>query len=303
MNYAMLCTIGAAIAIHCAAQAQPGGGCPAGTRLVRETSTAWHCMPMTPPRLSPGFFVTEEEVKFAREQIADYNLKKRKYQDQIVALDRVRGGLEIAAKDLNTVRRGIVLDNMVYALDVIKAGANGLLQGPARSAVNMQINLMKAEVNTIAATEADHLSERQVEKAAAVAFNLKNVVIDLSGTMAPPVADAFKRTTDTIPYMVRISERFSKPNPDKSTWELAAATTDDVLAGVGQFVDELKATRSTVHILGGEMAMWHIRQSKGSIDDAFVKSQTAKRYYLQKIAEVEQAQDFYRERIGRAQVN
>ena len=109
-------------------------------------------------------------------------------------------------------------------------------------------------------------------------------------------------SSDTLPKLLRIAERFSQPNPDKSTWELTAATLDDVAAGVGEFVGVLKANRSTVHMIGGEVAMWHIEQSKSSIDDAFVKSQTAKRYYLQKIAENDQAQEFYRERIGRAGV-
>ena len=290
------------LALPWTAQAQPGGGCPPGTRLVRETSTAWHCLTIALPRVSPGFFVTEEEVQFAREQIAALNLKKRRYQDQLVVLDRTRGGLELAARDLNAIRHEIVLDNMVHAMNVIGWAAGDLLSGPARQAVLTQLSVMKGEVNAIAAAEAQPGSDRRYEKAIDASFNFKNVIVDLSGAMPPPLADAFKRCSDTLPKMLRISERFSQPNPDKSTWELTAATLDDVAAGVGEFVGVLKANRSTVHMIGGEVAMWHIEQSKSSIDDAFVQSQTAKRYYLQKIAENDQAQEFYRERIRRAGV-
>lgn len=292
----------AAIALCAAAQAQPTGGCPAGTRLVRETATAWHCLPIALPRLSPGFFVTEAEVAFAREQIAQLAVKKRRYQDQLAALDRTQGGLQLAARDLNDVRHGIVMDNMGHALNVISWSAGGLLQGPVRETVLTELHVLKGFVNTAASAHSQPGSDQRYEKAIDAAFNFKNVVVNLSGVMAPATAEAFRRSSDTLPKMLRISQRFAQPNPDKSTWELAASTTDDVAAAVGEFVGILKATRSTVHIVGGEVAMWHIERSKGSIDQAFVQSQTAKRYYLQKIAENEQAQEFYRERIRRAQV-
>jgi len=290
------------LALPTVLHAQAPGGCPAGTRLVRETSTAWYCLSVSPPKVSPGFFVTEEEVRFAREQIAELNLKKRRYENQLAALDRMRGGLELAARDLNAVRHEIVLDNMGHALNVFGWAAGDLLEGPARQAILTQVSVLKGEINTIAAAESQPGSARRYEKAIDASFNLKNVVIDLAGTMTPEVANALKRSSDTLPKMIRISERFSKSNPDKSTWELTAATIDDVAAGVGEFVGVLKASRSTIHIIGGEVAMWHIEQSKGAIDDAFVKSQTAKRFYLQKIAENEQVQEIYRDRIRRTKV-
>lgn len=299
MKPAAFCAAALALVLPLAVQAQPGDGCPPGTRLVRETSTAWHCLTLALPRVSPGFFVTAEEVQFAREQIAALNLRKRRYENQLVALDRMRGGLELAARDLNAIRHEIVLDNMGHALNVISWAAGDLLQGPAKQAVLTQLGILKGEVNTIASAEAQPGSDRRYQKAIDASFNFKNVIIDLSGAMSPPVAAAFKSSSDTLPKMLRISERFSQPNPDKSTWELTAATLDDIAAGVGEFVGVLKANRSTIHIIGGEVAMWHIEQSKSSIDDAFVKSQTAKRYYLQKIAENEQAQEIYRDRIRR----
>jgi hypothetical protein len=306
MKRAALCAsalaLAAQLATQPAAHAQPAGGCTAGTRLVRETSKAWHCLPITLPRVSPGFFVTPEEVQFARAQIAALNLQKRRYENQMAALERIRGGLELAARDLNGVRREIVLDNMGHALNVIGWAAGDLLQGPAKQAVLTQLGVLKGEVSAIAAAEAPPGSERRYQKAIDASFSFKNVVVDLAGTMSPAVADAFKRSSDTLPHMVRISERFSRPNPDKSTWQLTAATLDDVAAGIGVFVGVLKANRSTTHIIGGEVALWHIERSKASLDDAFVGSQTAKRYYLQKIAENEQAQETYRERIRRAAV-
>jgi hypothetical protein len=285
-----------------AAPAQPAGGCPAGTRLVRETAKAWHCMPITLPRISPGFFVTEAEVKFAREQVAALQLKKRRYQDQLAALDRMRGGLEVAARDLNDVRHDIVMDNVNHTLNIIAWSVEALVPGPAGQALRAELDVLKGLANTAASAHSQPGSERRYEKAIDAAFNFKNAVLRQSGSMAPPAADALRRTTDTIPKMLRISERFAQPNPDKSNWELLAATTDDVAAAAGEFWSTLKATRSTVHIIGGEVALWHIEQSKGAIDQAFVQSQTAKRYYLQKIAENEQAQEFYRERIRRAEV-
>jgi hypothetical protein len=277
-------------------------GCPPGTRLVRETSAAWHCLPLTLPTISPGFFVTDEEVTFARAQLAELALRKRRYQDQLAALNRIRGGLELAARDLDTIRHDLVMDNMSHALNVISWSAGDVLREPARQAMLTEIGVLKGYVNAAAAAQSAPDSDRRHEKAIDAAFNFKNVVLSLSGAMTPAQADAFKRASDTLPKLLKISQRFSRPNPDKSTWELAAATTDDTVAAVGEFVGVLKAARSTVHIVGGEVALWHMERSRSSLDDAFVGSQTARRFYLQKIAENEQVQDFYRERVRRAGV-
>jgi hypothetical protein len=287
-----------------AAPAQPQSNpcTQAGTRLVRETNQAWHCLPVSLPRISPGFFVSDTEVGFARAQLGELALKKKRYQDQLAALKRMRGGLELAARDLDAVRHEIVMDNMSHALNVIAWSAGDLLREPARQALLTEITVLKGYVNAAAAAHSAPDSERRYEKAIDAAFNFKNVVLNLSSAMAPAQAEAFKRASDTLPKMLKVSQRFAQPNPDKSTWELAAATADDTVAAVGEFVGVLKAARSTVHMLGGEVAMWHIERSKASLDEAFAGSQTAKRYYLQKIAENDEMQAFYRERIRRADI-
>lgn len=289
-----------------AAAAQQAGGAQAdrcrerGMRLVRETDKAWHCLPVTLPRISPGFFVSDAEVGFARSQLNELNLRKRRYQDQLTALQRVRGGLEIAARDLDTVRHEIVMDNMSHALNVIAWAAGDLAQGPARQAIQAELDVLKGYVNTAAAAHAGPDSDRRHEKAIDAAFNFKNVVLNLSGAMPPEQAKAFRSASDTLPKLLKISQRFAQPNPERTDWQQAAATLDDLAAAAGEFSRLFKATRSTVHILGGEAAMWHIERSKASLDAAFAGSQTARLYYLQKIADNEEMQEFYRDRIRRA---
>lgn len=291
----------ALLAVHAGA-ALAQGGCPAGTQLVRETETAWHCITVALPTIGPGFFVSEAEVQFAREQIAALNIKKRRYEGQLVALSRVRDGLEVAARDLNAVRREIVFDNMSHALNVIAWAAGDTLSGALKAAVQQQINVLKAEVNTLAATDAQPLSDRQFQKSIDALFNLKNLILDNASSMPPEQLQAFKRASDTLPKLLRISERFSQPNPGADTVKQVADTLDDLASATAEFIPILKATRSTVHMVGGEIALWHIERSKAQIDDAFVSSQTAKRYYLQRIAENNEAQATWRERIQRAGV-
>lgn len=283
---------------------QPGPGanpCTArGMRLVRESDKAWHCLPVTLPRISPGFFVSDAEVAFARAQLQELHLKKRRYQDQLAALQHVRGGLELAARDLNTVRHEIVMDNMGHALNVISWAAGDVLREPARQALLTELTVLKGYVNAAASAHAAPDSDRRHEKAIDAAFNFKNVALDLARALPPEQARAFRSASDTLPKLLRISQRFAQPNPDKTDWQQAAATLDDLAACVGEFWGVFKATRSTVHILGGEAAMWHIERSRASLDAALAGAQTARRYYLQKIADNEQMQEFYRERIHRA---
>lgn len=295
-----------AAALLLALQLQPAAAqdpCAArGMRLVRETATAWHCVQVELPVISPGFFVSDEEVRFARAQLAELALKKKRYQDQLAALGRIRGGLDTAASDLDTIRHDIVMDNMAQTLNVIAWAAGDVLQEPQRSAILTQVNIMKGYVNTAAAAHADPDSARRFDKATEAAFNFKNVAIDIAATMPPEQAAAFKQASDTLPKMVRMSQRFVDTPDAKKDWPYIAAQLDDGAAIVGDFVGIIKATRATVHIVGGEVVLWNIERSKASVDAAYSGNQTARLYYLQKIGENEELQDFYRERIHRGEV-
>jgi hypothetical protein len=273
-----------------------------GMRLVRETDKAWHCVKVELPVVSPGFFVSDEEVRFARAQLAELALKNKRYQDQLTALGRVRGGLDIAASDLGAIRHEIVMDNMAYTLNVISWAAGDVLREPQRSAILTQLSIIKGYVNTAAAAHADPDSARRFDKATEAAFNFKNAAIDLARVLPPDQADAFKRASDTLPKMVRISQRLVDTPLDQQTWPQIAASLDDGAAMVGDFWGVLKAARSTVHIIGGEVVLWSIERSKASVDAAYSGNRTARLYYLQKIGENEQLQDFYRERIRRSDV-
>jgi hypothetical protein len=290
------------LALHALPAAAEDECAAQGMRLVRETATAWHCVKIQLPVISPGFFVSEDEVAFARSQLAELALKKKRYQDQLAALGRTQGGLEMAASDLNTIRHEVVMDNMAQTLNVVSWAAGDVIQEPQRSAVLTQINVMKAYVNAAASAHASPDSARRFDKAVDAAANFKNIAVDLLATLPPEQAAAFKRASDTLPKMVRISQRYVDTPDAKKDWTYIAAQLDDGAAIVGDFVGVLKATRSTVHIVGGEVVLWNIERSKASLDDAFVRNQTARRYYLQKIGENEELQEFYRERIRRAQV-
>lgn len=273
-----------------------------GMRLVRETDTAWHCVKVELPVISPGFFVTEEEVRFARTQLAELALKKRRYQDQLTALGRTRGGLDTAASDLNSIRHEVVMDNIAQTLNVISWAAGDVLKEPQRSAMLTQINVMKAYANTAASVQSNPESARRFDKAVDASVNFKNIAIDLMANMPPDQAKAFKSASDTLPKLVRMSQRYVDTPDAKKDWPYIAAQLDDGAAIAGDFVGILKATRATVHIVGGEVVLWNIERSKASLDAAYSRNQTARLYYLQKIGDNEQLQDFYHERIQRAQV-
>lgn len=290
------------LALHFSSAAAQDPCAAQGMRLVRETATAWHCVKIELPVISPGFFVTDEEVRFARAQLAELALKKRRYQDQLDALGRIRGGLDMAASELNAIRHEVVMDNITYTLNVISWAAGDLVQEPQRSAVLTQINVMKAYANTAASAHASPDSARRFDKAVEAAANFKNIAIDLLANMPPEQALAFKQASDTLPKMVRMSQRYVDTPDAKKDWSYIAAQLDDGAAIAGDFVGVLKAARSTVHMVGGEVVLWNIERSKTSLDAAYSGNQTARWYYLQKIGENEQLQDFYRERIQRSQV-
>lgn len=280
--------------------------CPRGTVLVWETPTAWHCLKIEGrlPAVDPAFFAMPGEATFLRNQISALRLKRKLIQDQLAGLERTRQSLNRATNEIDQIRYELIADSSIHALNIIDVAIRTLTDTghlPAPSAAQMAslINVAKAGLNGLAAATAGKDPQRQLEKAIDALFNLKNLINVSPNILSPEEVTALKRVTDTLPKLLKVSQRVVDPKPDASALKDFAANLDDLFDAAGQLFLPLKAARSSVQILEGEVAFWHLDIARGQIAEAFVRSQTAKRYYQDRLAKVDDLMDFYKERVKR----
>jgi len=278
--------------------------CPPGRVLIKETDTAYHCQKIEAelPTVDPSFFAMPGEAQFIREQLNALALRRKLYQDQLTALDRMRGNLNLAANEIDQIRHELIADSSIHTLNVIDVAvkilvANGNIPAALAAQIGTLINVSKAGLNGLAAATSATDSQRQIEKSIDALFNLKNLINVSANTMSPEELQALKRTTDTIPKLLKISERYANNKSDQNTLKELAANLDDLFDAAGQLFIPLKVARSTIHILEGEVAFWHLKNDRGQIEEAFVQSQTAKRYYHDRIAKNDELTSFYKERL------
>jgi hypothetical protein len=257
------------------------------------------------PSIDPGDFVTEHERQFVKAQISALKVKKKSFEDQLRGIERIRAEQTLYAKDMDQLRQQLILDNAVHAFNVIEAGlsalaANGKLTAEQEAQIKRLLTTTKGATQALSAETAGQDQTRQLNKAADAAFTLKNLADVSEKIMSAEQSKAFRNAIDTLPKLLRISEQMAKSRPAEDTLKMYIESLDDALDAAGNFFYPLKAARSTAHILDGEVAMWMIRQDRGAIEDAFVRSSTAKRYYLNRIAEVDERLAFYEERQRRS---
>jgi hypothetical protein len=275
--------------------------------LVRETSTAYHCLPFGNrlPVVDPLFFVTDGERATLRVQVTALTVKKRRLQDRLRALDRLRDKNEQVANELDQIAHDLILDGSVHALNVIDAavfilGANGAIDPPALNSIKLSITTAKAGLNSVAAVTSGSDERRGLDRAIDALFNAKDLVPIPGGVMSAEQAAAFKRVLNIIPKLVRISDRFVNAPPGAMPWTEIASALDDLFDASGQLFAPIKLARSTVQAIGGEVALWQLRGDRDAVSTALVGGQSARRYYQTRIGEIDDLMTFYNERLRRA---
>jgi hypothetical protein len=259
------------------------------------------------PSVDPAFFITDEERSGLCERIAGVKKKQALFQAQLDKLAAVQGTLA-QASDVYEVRAELLQDLGTDSLDVGAAVVqvaltDGIIStdaAKARAATSLAlIKSAKFGVNALAAADAPAQSKRQYTKAIDALFTLKDLV-----PISPPIGTAeqwkaFMQTGNTLPKLVQISERHVEVRGDRATWSLYLKDFDDALGAGGKLLPALQAVRSSAHVIDGLAALWLVRNDKDVVDQAFVKTQTARRYYEQRMGELEQLAAFYNERLNR----
>jgi hypothetical protein len=296
-------------AVAVAVAAAPAAANPAGPGCVKIGETPTHlvyeCVGERLPAVSPGQLVTDDERRRLRERIDALRLRKRRYQDQLRALDRLREGQERHARDLDGLTQQLIADASVHALSIVEeavaalAGAE-LIPPASRAPIAASLTLTKASLQAVSsASAAPDDTQRRIDKAVDAVFTLKNLIEVNETLMSADAQKAFKRGLDTLPRLLRACDRAAS---GRSGWGEVLMGLDDVLDAGAQLAGPLKALRATAHIIDGEATMWMIRQDRHAIEGAFVSSQTARRFYLDRIGEVDQLLSFYEERVQRSKL-
>jgi hypothetical protein len=259
------------------------------------------------PSIDPVFFVTDDERRSLCERIQGLTAKQAKYRAQLDRLEAVQAGLRKAA-DVYEVRNQLLLDLGADSLDMAIASVDVMLDfgvistaaGKARAANSLTLlKSAKFGVNSVAATSAPADSKREIFKAIDAAFSLKDLVPGVPGVSAEQWK-YFNRASNMLPKMLQISERHVDDKGDEPKWQMNLKDIDDGLAAFGKVIPALKAVHSAAHVIDGLGALYLTRHDRDAVDEAFVKAQTARRLYSQRMGDLEQPLAFYRERLARA---
>jgi hypothetical protein len=255
--------------------------------------------------VDPKYFVDDYERRFLREQISALTAKRQWLQAQRQKLNLEINATTRAAKDVDDATLELLQDSSVQTLNFIDASVQ-ILAGngavPAGSAQNIRISITaaKAGLNAISAAIAPADSRRRIEKAGDAAFQFKDILPVRPPGMTEGEWDSFRRASNIIPKMVSIWRRLADSRSDGVPWRELAQSLDDLADFGGQYNAPFKATRAAVHIIEGQATFWMMQRDRDSIDDAFVRLQTAQRYYVTRVGDVDQLLALYQERLQRA---
>ncbi len=275
------------------------------------------CVSERLPSIAPGFLVSNEERNSLCERIRGTGAKYAQMKAQLDSLAAITNALDQAAADVREVRaelwQDLASDSLEAAIASVEvAQAAGMVStAAARANAERSLTLLKSAkfgVQALSAASAPPDSKRQYTKAIDAAFSLKSLAPVPLPNISEEEWKAFNKASNTLPKLVQISERHVDLKVEQGTWPqylqrmapVWLRDIDDAVSAVGKLVPQVQGTHAAAHVLDGAVSLWLVRNDKDSVDQAFLKAQTARHFYQRRMGELEQLSAFYQERLGRA---
>lgn len=260
--------------------------------------------------VSPSQNLTPETWDFYKRQVAMLEAKRQRALQELDKINSSREAIDQAANLNGRIISDLTIDSISHSLNVL----NGLLlvYGKAIPAETMgeieaAISTLKFMAYGMATATSDADSQRQEEKLKKALNALKNILPASVVGIDPQEWAAIKKATDAIPAMMNILERIRNNPGDKSLWSALAAYVDNFIevAGslplVGPLVGTaIKAPQSAAMLLDSGVSLWFLGHDRNDLRAAGAGSQTAKRYWLTRIGEIDQLQSVYKASLAGA---
>lgn len=250
--------------------------------------------------VSPSQNLTPETLDFYERQVAMLEAKRQRAQQELDKINSSREAIDQAANLNGRIISDLTIDSISHSLNVL----NGLLlvygkaiPAKAMGEIEASISALKFMTYGMATATSDADSQRQEEKLKKALNALKNTLPASVMGIDPHEWAAIKKATDAIPAMMNILERIRNKPGDKNLWNALAASVDDIIEVAGSLPlagNAIKAEHSAAMLLDSGISLWYLAHDRNDLRAAGAGSQTAKRYWLTRIGEIDQLQSVYK---------
>ena len=256
--------------------------------------------------VSPSQNLTPETRKFYEHQLAFLEAKRRRAQKELDKINSSREAIAQAAGENEKIIRDLTIDSVSHALNVMEGVLlvyGGAIPAETMEKIQTTINASKLTAYGIATATSQRDSERQALKLLETLNAMKNL---FPATMAGMDAEewaAIKKATDTFPKMISISERIVKAPNDHALWLALEASVDDMIDIAGSLPAvgaPVKSVHSAALLVDSGVSLWYLRHDRYDLVEAGAGNQTARRYWVTRIGEIEQLQSVYKASLAGA---
>jgi hypothetical protein len=256
--------------------------------------------------VSPSKDITSETRDFYQRQLARLDAKVLNARRE---LDRINSSRELINQ--GAIYNGQVIDDLTtdclsHSLNVLEGILyvyGGKLPAGTLEKVKAAISTAKLVAYGDAAATAAPQSERQRQKMLETLNAMKNVLpTNVVGT-DPREWAAIKKATDTLPKMVSISERIANTPGDRSLWAALGESLDDFIGIAGSLPllgTPIKTMNSTAMLIDSGVSLWYLKHDNYDLREASAGNQTARRYWVTRLGEIEQLRSVYKASLSGA---
>ena len=250
--------------------------------------------------VSPSQNLAPETRDFFERQVAMLEAKRHRAQKELDKINASREVIDQAAIYNGRVIRDLTADSVSHSLNVLEGILlvyGGAIPAESMEKIKAAISTAKVTAYSMATALSEPDSDRQAFKLLETLNAMKNLLpASVVGIDAQEWA-AIKRATDTFPKMISISQRIVNTPSDKNLWSALAASVDDMIDIVGSLPvagAPIKAAHSAALLLDSGVSLWYLRHDNYDLREASAGSQTARRYWMTRLGEIDQLQTIYK---------
>lgn len=250
--------------------------------------------------VSPSQNLAPETRDFFERQVAILEAKRQRAQKELDNINASREVIDQAAIFNGRVIRDLTADSVSHSLNVLEGILlvyGGAIPAESMEKIKAAISTAKVAAYGMATAFSEPDSDRQALKLLETLNAMKNLLpASVVGIDAQEWA-AIKRAMDTFPKMISISQRIVNTPSDKSLWSALAASVDDMIDIVGTLPvagAPIKAAHSAALLLDSGVSLWYLRHDNYDLREASAGSQTARRYWITRLGEIDQLQTIYK---------
>jgi hypothetical protein len=256
--------------------------------------------------VSPSQNLTPETRDFYQRQVAMLEERRQRAQRELAKVNASREAIDQAAIYNGRVIRDLTADSVSHSLNVLEGILlvyGGAIPAESMEKIKAAISTAKVMAYGMATASSEPESDRQALKLLETLNAMKNLVPASVVGIDPQEWAAIRKATDTFPKMISISVRIANTPSDKSLWSALAASVDDMIDIAGSLPvvgAPIKATHSAALLLDSGVSLWYLKHDNYDLREASAGSQTARRYWVTRLGEIDQLQSVYKTTLAGA---